>query len=64
MEYKDYEDLSDALIWHKQEKRITQERYDELLTVLVEALTTVNGIKRINDDVKAMRKSREWLTEQ
>jgi hypothetical protein len=44
MTYDDYEELASALIWHKQEKRITQARCDELLTALGNGLTAFNAV--------------------
>jgi len=52
MTYEDYEELADALIWHKQEKRITLERYNELLTILAKAYAAVEGIRRLNREVE------------
>lgn len=49
--YADYEDLSDALIWHKQEKRISQERYDELLQSLARMYVAYEGIKKIQREI-------------
>lgn len=47
MTHEDYEDLSDALIWHKQEKRITQERYTELQQILANTYGAYRGLEDI-----------------
>lgn len=46
-DYADYEDISDALIWHRQEGRIDMARYDELRKALTRFYDAYEGYKRI-----------------